>query len=60
MQSTGYDQKAAMNRTRAHIVTGSFGSGKTTAIRWLMARKPLEELWVVILNGFTDAGVDAR
>ena len=48
-----------MSPTRAHIITGSFGSGKTTAIRWLMARKPEEELWVVILNEFTDAGIDA-
>jgi G3E family GTPase len=45
--------------TRAHIITGSFGSGKTTAIRWLMARKPAGELWIVILNEFTDAGIDA-
>jgi G3E family GTPase len=48
-----------VNPTRAHIITGSFGSGKTTAIRWLMAHKPDEELWVVILNEFTDAGIDA-
>jgi G3E family GTPase len=45
--------------TRAHVITGSFGSGKTTAIRWLMAGKPDNELWVVILNEFTDAGIDA-
>jgi G3E family GTPase len=45
--------------TRAHVITGSFGSGKTTAIRWLMARKPENELWMVILNEFTDAGLDA-
>jgi G3E family GTPase len=45
--------------TRAHVITGSFGSGKTTAIRWLMAHKPEAELWVVILNEFTDAGIDA-
>src|SRR5260221_12579676 len=45
--------------TRAHVITGSFGSGKTTAIRWLMAHKPEEEMWVVILNEFTDAGIDA-
>jgi len=45
--------------TRAHIVTGSFGAGKTTAIRRLMADKPQNELWVVILNEFTDAGLDA-
>jgi G3E family GTPase len=45
--------------TRAHVITGSFGSGKTTAIRRLMAGKPESELWVVILNEFTDAGIDA-
>jgi G3E family GTPase len=45
--------------TRAHVITGSFGSGKTTAIRWLMAHKPADELWIVILNEFTDAGIDA-
>jgi G3E family GTPase len=45
--------------SRAHVITGSFGSGKTTAIRWLMAHKPAGELWVVILNEFTDAGIDA-
>jgi G3E family GTPase len=45
--------------TRAHVITGSFGSGKTTAIRWLMAHKPENELWMVILNEFTEAGLDA-
>jgi G3E family GTPase len=45
--------------TVANIITGSFGAGKTTAIRWLMSQKPEHELWVVILNEFTDAGIDA-
>jgi G3E family GTPase len=45
--------------TRAHVITGSFGSGKTTAIRHLMRSKPADELWVVILNEFTEAGIDA-
>ncbi len=45
--------------TRTHVITGSFGSGKTTAIRRLMANKPAGELWMVILNEFTDAGLDA-
>jgi hypothetical protein len=48
-----------MANTLTHIVTGSFGAGKTTAIRRLMAAKPSDELWVVILNEFTDAGLDA-
>src|ERR1700749_2291847 len=50
---------ASVNPARAHIITGSFGSGKTTGLRWLMANKPAEGLWVVILNEFTDAGIDA-
>jgi G3E family GTPase len=45
--------------TIAHIITGSFGAGKTTAIRWLMSHKPEHELWVVVLNEFTEAGIDA-
>jgi G3E family GTPase len=45
--------------TRAHVITGSFGAGKTTAIRRLMSQKPDNEFWVVILNEFTDAGLDA-
>jgi G3E family GTPase len=48
-----------MIATRTHIITSSFGAGKTTAIRRLMAGKPADELWVVILNEFTDAGLDA-
>jgi G3E family GTPase len=49
----------SLRPTRSHVITGSFGSGKTTAIRWLMANKPEHELWMVILNEFTDAGLDA-
>ncbi len=45
--------------TRAYVITGSFGAGKTTAIRWMMANKPENELWIVILNEFTEAGIDA-
>jgi G3E family GTPase len=45
--------------TRTTVITGGFGAGKTTAIRWLMANKPENELWMVILNEFTDAGLDS-
>ena len=48
-----------LSMTHVHVITGSFGAGKTTAIRRLMAHKPEDELWVVILNEFTDAGLDA-
>lgn len=42
-----------------NIITGALGAGKTTAIARLLAAKPAAEQWVVILNEFTDAGVDA-
>lgn len=41
------------------VITGPLGCGKTTVIaRWL-ASKPAAENWVVLLNEYTDAGIDA-
>jgi G3E family GTPase len=40
------------------VVTGPLGSGKTTVIASLLAGKPAAENWVVLLNEFTDAGID--
>ena len=42
-----------------NVVTGALGVGKTSAIAKLLASKPENEYWVVILNEFTDAGIDA-
>lgn len=43
----------------AWVITGPLGCGKTTVIaRWL-AEKPADENWVVLLNEYTDAGIDA-
>lgn len=41
-----------------NIVTGALGAGKTTAIARLLADKPAHESWLVILNEFTDTGID--
>jgi G3E family GTPase len=41
-----------------HVITGSLGVGKTTAIARLFAGKPEDERWVVILNEFTESGID--
>ena len=43
----------------AHVVTGPLGSGKTTAIARLLAAKPPGQNWVVLLNEFSEAGIDA-
>jgi G3E family GTPase len=42
-----------------NVITGALGVGKTSAIAKLLANKPPDEYWVVILNEFTDAGIDA-
>ncbi len=42
-----------------NIITGALGAGKTTAIARLLASKPADEFWLVVLNEFTDTGIDA-
>lgn len=42
-----------------NIITGALGAGKTTAIARLLANKPADAFWLVILNEFTDTGIDA-
>jgi len=41
------------------VVAGPLGSGKTTVLSQLVSQKPAQENWVVLLNEFTDAGIDA-
>lgn len=41
------------------VIAGPLGVGKTTLIARLLADKPAAEDWVVLLNEFTDAGIDA-
>lgn len=40
------------------VITGPLGSGKTTIISRLLAQKPPAENWVVLLNEFSEAGID--
>ncbi len=42
-----------------NIVTGFLGVGKTTAILNLLAQKPADERWAVLVNEFGEVGVDA-
>lgn len=50
--------QASSSPIPVNIITGALGAGKTTAIARLLAGKPGQEFWLVILNEFTDTGID--
>ncbi len=47
-----------MSHVAANIITGFLGVGKTTAIRHLLANKPEQARWAVLVNEFGEVGVD--
>lgn len=47
-----------MDKIPIHIITGFFGSGKTTAIIDLLNQKKEDELWAIIINEFGKVSID--
>ncbi len=45
-------------KTKVHLFTGFLGTGKTTAIRSLIAQKPVNEKWLIVVNEFGEIGID--
>lgn len=45
-------------KTQVHLFSGFLGTGKTTAIRSLIAQKPEHEQWLIIVNEFGEIGID--
>ncbi|MDF1640713.1 CobW family GTP-binding protein [Thalassolituus oleivorans] len=43
---------------RVHLITGFLGVGKTTAILDVLANKPSQQKWAVLVNEFGEVGVD--
>jgi G3E family GTPase len=41
-----------------NIITGALGVGKTTLIQALLAKKPVNERWAVLVNEFGEVGID--
>lgn len=41
-----------------NIITGALGAGKTTLIKQLLALKPSNERWAVLVNEFGEIGID--
>lgn len=44
--------------TRVNLITGFLGSGKTTTLLHLLANKPEDEKWAVLVNEFGEVGID--
>jgi G3E family GTPase len=42
-----------------HVIGGPLGAGKTSLIRHLLAQKPADERWAVLINEFGQIGLDA-
>lgn len=42
-----------------HVIAGPLGAGKTSLIRQLMAQRPADERWAVLINEFGQIGLDA-
>jgi G3E family GTPase len=50
--------KEKLSAIPANIITGFLGVGKTSAILHLLASKPSDERWAVLVNEFGEIGVD--
>lgn len=50
--------KTVIKAVPTNIITGFLGVGKTSAILHLLAHKPIEERWAVLVNEFGEIGVD--
>ncbi|MCY4357660.1 MAG: GTP-binding protein [Gammaproteobacteria bacterium] len=47
-------------RIPTNIITGFLGVGKTTVIQHLLACKPSDERWAVLVNEFGEVGIDGN
>ncbi|KKL52563.1 hypothetical protein LCGC14_2284220, partial [marine sediment metagenome] len=52
------DVKNTHKRVKTNVITGFLGVGKTTAIQALLANKPQNERWAVLINEFGAVGLD--
>lgn len=43
---------------KTHIITGFLGTGKTTTLLHLLAHKPPQQKWAVLVNEFGEIGID--
>jgi len=49
-----------MKKTPVNIISGFLGSGKTSAIIWLLAQKNPDESWAIVINEFGKISIDGQ
>lgn len=47
-----------MKQTVLYLFTGGLGVGKTSALRSILAQKPENETWGIVMNEFASSGID--
>ncbi|KAA0874964.1 CobW family GTP-binding protein [Nitrincola tapanii] len=52
-------KSAPLKQIPTHIITGFLGSGKTTVMNSLLAQKPKDERWALLINEFGQIGIDS-
>lgn len=50
---------AMLEQIPTHVIAGPLGAGKTSLLRQLLAQKPAEERWALLINEFGAIGLDA-
>lgn len=48
----------SVKKAKVHLIAGFLGTGKTTALKSLMAQKDPNEKWVIVVNEFGEIGID--
>ncbi len=49
---------SSVKKAKVHLISGFLGTGKTTALKSLMAQKNPAEKWVIVVNEFGEIGID--
>ena len=58
MNDTAAANPAARPRIPTNLITGFLGVGKTTTILNLLAQRPADERWAILVNEFGEVGID--
>ena len=47
-----------LSQIPTHLIAGPLGAGKTSLLRALLAQRPAEERWAILINEFGQIGLD--